>query len=116
MSTEPQPSIADLWGEFQTRHLSDAERLQWDHMRENGQISEEKYQDHLTYIDSLRAQLLEETKPYFKIIGDKSEAGSELKGYFTSWKIPTNRLKEIGAAANFVAWEIEQRQREGTTT
>lgn len=99
MKTETPPTIAELWGELSTRHLRESERLQWDHMRENGQITEDQYKGHLDYVQSLRQQLLERCSvPCYNFSASPLE---EIEYH-----------KEMSSIHGFWAWELEQQKRE----
>lgn len=110
----PTPSIADLWGELSTRHLRESERLQWDHMRENGQITEDQYKEHLDYVQSLRQQLVERCNDDH---GLSIEDGGDIL------RIVRDRLHFVtvcgayharneGSAWLFMGWELQQREME----
>lgn len=111
----PTPTIAELWGELQKeeskakKHWDTYERTKSD----NALIWHTKAR---VKVNSLRSTLLEETTPYFVIVGDKAEAGKALEDYAITWKITEFRLKEIATAANFTAWELSKRQKETKNT
>lgn len=108
------PTIAQLWDRFQkllaweveegdTVIVSDGNGGVWDEDAANNRKES---------IVATRVRLLEETKPYFTISGSNAHAGKALNDYTHLWVIPPFRLREIAAAANFMAWELEQRELE----
>jgi len=110
MSTEPQPSIAELWGEFQK--LANSPRFT------NMEGMEDGYTDTVNKRDekkkkSLRAQLLERCE---KDLGLSISCGDVCRITRTPFHYISvcgiKRAKEESAAWGFMAWELEQRAKE----
>jgi hypothetical protein len=95
-------SISELWEHF------------WPYVNSNPYIvGSDEWQRWVNAVSHIRAELLERCKNDWGILPNglpsnwASRPAAKATGYFA------NEFKELGAACTFMAWELEQHQKEG---